>query len=109
MKSRTAILTTILLGAFAITPAAFAWEKGGCDHGGSSGGGSIQGDNTRERADSVDRGSEELNHDNGLQGAEGASASGHGHGTSIGNMARGEPRDPSYSFNRTKEETMDHD
>lgn len=68
-----------------------------------------RGDATRERGGSADRGSRgEMNHDNGLQNAEGVSSSRRSSGHDIGTIGKGAPKDPNYSFNRTKQEMMNH-
>ncbi|MBS0286779.1 MAG: hypothetical protein JSR17_05745 [Proteobacteria bacterium] len=111
MKVKTTILSAVLVGLFAVSTGAFAWGGGDRGYGCHSkgGGGGAMGDNTRGRSGGVDRSNEELNHDNGLQGAENASASERGHGTSISHIARGEPTNPENTFNKDKEEMMDHD
>jgi hypothetical protein len=107
MKIKSTILSTILVALFAMTSVAYAESKGGCHDGGGSGGG--MGDNTRERGDPSSRGQGELNHDNDTQGAEISSQNQRTGGHSLGSISKGEPRDPGYSYNRTRQETMSHD
>lgn len=72
-------------------------------------GSSDGGDTTRDRGGSADRGSRgEMNHDNDLQNAEGVSSSRRSSGHDIGTIGKGAPKDPNYSFNRNKQEMMNH-
>ena len=107
MKTKTAILSTIMLALFSIS-SAHALEKS-CDHGDRGSSSSSMGDNTRERGDPSSRGQGELNHDNNTQAGEAASAAQTGIGTRLSDIGRGAPTDPGNTFNSTREETMEHD
>ncbi len=98
----SSLLAILFVSALAISPLSFATESSSRDGGG--------GDSTRERGDSADRGSRgELNHDNDTQSAENASAHHRSGGHPVGTLQKGEPSNPNYSFNKTKEEMKGHD
>lgn len=105
MKIKSVMLSTILVGLFAMSSIVYATEEGSSRDGGG------MGDNTRERGEPSSRGQGELNRDNDTQSAQRTAASGKAPAGShsVGSLGIGEPTDPNYSYNRTRQEMMSHD
>ncbi len=107
MKMKSVIMSSALMALFAMSTIVKAIETDG----GSSRDGGGMGDNTRERGEPSSRGQGELNRDNDTQSAQRTAASGKAPAGShsVGSLGIGEPTDPNYSYNRTRQEMMSHD